>query len=151
LHDAAIDRAARQSGRPRRRAHTPMAVRQRFVRRNRSPATLVEEACRPPIAQAYVINVDHLHRFAYKLRVALRKLPILLLRSACRYDSFVSRRALSPRRRVRVVEKEAQHLSRRIGPARVRVGALETAAGPCVATPVHNPLFQHLRPEIVCM
>ena len=58
---------------------------------------------------------------------------------------------LSPRRRVRVVEKEAQHLSRRIGPARVRVGALETAAGPCVATPVHNPLFQHLRPEIVCM
>jgi hypothetical protein len=73
-----------------------MAVRQRFVRRKQSPATLVEEARRLPIAQAYVINVDHAHSLAYKRRVAPRKFPILLLRSACHYDSFVSRRALSP-------------------------------------------------------
>lgn len=58
---------------------------------------------------------------------------------------------LSPWRRVRVIEKEAQHLSRRIRPARVRVGALGTAAGPSVAPPVHDPLLQHRHPVILCV
>ena len=72
-----------------------MAVSQRFVRPKQSPATLVEEPRRLPIAQAYVINVDHTRKLAYKLRVAPRSFPVLSLRSARHYDSFVSRRALS--------------------------------------------------------
>ena len=72
-----------------------MAVSQRFVRPKQSPATLVEEPRRLPIAQAYVINVDHTRKLAYKLRVAPRSFPVLSLRSACHYDSFLSRRALS--------------------------------------------------------
>jgi hypothetical protein len=44
-------------------------------------------------------------------------------------------------RRVRMIEKEPQHLSRRIWPARVRVGARCTAAGPGVAASMHDPLL----------
>ena len=50
-----------------------------------------------------------------------------------------------------VIEKEAQHLSRRVRPAQVRIGAFGTAAGPSVASAVHDPLFQHRHPAIVCM
>ena len=50
-----------------------------------------------------------------------------------------------------MIEKEPQHLSRRIWPARVRVGARCTAAGPGVAASMHDPLLQHRRPTIVCM
>ena len=58
---------------------------QRFVRPKQSPATLVEEPRRLPIAQAYVINVDHTRKLAYKLRVA-PSFPVLSLRSARHYD-----------------------------------------------------------------
>ncbi len=45
-----------------------------------------------------------------------------------------------------VVEEEAQHLPRRVGPARVGVGAARAAAGPGVAAAVHHPLLEHRRP-----
>jgi hypothetical protein len=48
-----------------------------------------------------------------------------------------------------VLEEEAEHLLRRVGPSRIGVGAGGTAAGPTMASSVNDPLLEDRPPACV--
>src|SRR6266403_2178328 len=53
------------------------------------------------------------------------------------------------RPRMRVLEEEAEHLLRSIGPSRIGVGPSEAAARPTMASSVNDPLFEDRSPACV--
>ena len=55
----AIDRAASQPGRSSRCAHAPVALSERFIRREQPSPTFTEEHFQQLISRADVVNVDH--------------------------------------------------------------------------------------------
>ena len=82
VRDAAIDRAASQAGRCRRRRDAAVAVRHGFVGSEQSPSTFGEKLLRLLPALTYVFYVDHQFRLAHRAASRPAIVAILILRSS---------------------------------------------------------------------
>src|ERR1700723_3881146 len=77
-------------------------------------------------------------------RVATRLLDIRHRRGRCSHASMLGRHPCAHMR-----QEEADHLPAGVGSARVRVGAVDTAAGPGMARAVKDPLLKDLPAGVV--
>ena len=99
LSDPPVDGTAGNPGGPCRRAHTPIALGQRLVRREQTPSPFAEEVLKQLIPGSDVLNVDHPRSLFSWCRVAPREFVICSLRSSGQLDLFISPRILSSRLR----------------------------------------------------